>query len=466
MAEERDVDSAPQQASVPLPSAPQRVELAPTRVEERLAGLDVLRGVALLGIFMVNMQFFAMPFARAVYEPQLKSLPAPDQIAWALVKAFFEYKFITMFSMMFGAGAIVLMSRAAWSRRSWAAVYGRRLIALILLGLCHGLLLWYGDILFAYGAAGVVLLLLWRIPARALLLVACIVLATNLILEIGMGALQALGGDPWAQAAQPPGETTPLPPTTTAGQAATAADTQPASNTIVLAKEEIFNPISPGFMAAEIEAYRHGPFSEALKFRAISFGITLVFFAFSYGWRIVGMFLLGAALMKMNFFSAERRSWHARLAIAGLLVGVPAELLGTWMTYAHHREIGAASAAGAAALHSAGSLALCLGYAGLVLRLASSGWAPALQRAFAAVGRMSLSNYLLQTLVATAIMYWWGLGQFNEFSRIAQVGLVLVIYAAQAVLSLLWLQWFSIGPVEWLLRAATYLRRPRLLRVP
>jgi uncharacterized protein len=179
--------------------------------------------------------------------------------------------------------------------------------------------------------------------------------------------------------------------------------------------------------------------------------------------RVLAFFLLGMVLMRAGFFEPHRRAWHARACVLGLAIGLPGEVLvaAGWMVSDFHPT--AVSAAGES-LHALTSAALCLGYAGTILLLVYSGALRLLMAALAAVGRMALSNYILQTIVCTWISYWWGLALFGELSREQMVLLAVAIFAAQLVLSPIWLSVFTMGPLEWMWRTLTYGRRQPLLR--
>ncbi len=117
-----------------------------------------------------------------------------------------------------------------------------------------------------------------------------------------------------------------------------------------------------------------------------------------------------------------------------------------------------------ATLHEPGSLLMCLGFVGGAGMIVSSGIMPRIVRAISAVGRLALSNYLMQTVVATFLMYSWGLGYFGDVPRPWQIALVLAIYALQIPLSILWLRFFTIGPMEWIWRSLTYNKRQPMRR--
>ncbi len=216
-------------------------------------------------------------------------------------------------------------------------------------------------------------------------------------------------------------------------------------------------------MTAETTAYKEGPYTDALAFRAFTYTLAVVMAVVGYGWRVLATFLIGAALMKLGFFAASAGRWHRRLFFIGMGLGVPAELANAWLTYvAAGERLGLAFFG--AALHEPGSLLMCLGFVGGAGMIVSSGVMPRLVRAISAVGRLALSNYLLQTVVATFLMYSWGLGYFGDVPRPWQVALVLVIYAVQIPLSVLWLRFFTIGPMEWFWRSLTYMKRQPMRR--
>lgn len=478
-------DGDPRPAAVGSPAQP--VPLGPVRETERIASLDVLRGFALLGILVVNMQFFAMPFMTALHDPSLAGAPVASQLAWALTKILFEFKFVSLFSLLFGMGLVLQMRRAEAAGRSFAPLYLRRLAVLFVVGAVHALSLWYGDILLLYSVLGVALLLCRRLGPRWLLVggAACVAVAALLFtLTTAVAILVEHFEEPAAPVEEPDANGSDVAPgskTRTAsdggmqtkasaseggrgeqggpedeGRPGGTGDSQskPPSGLAAIV-EARGDPEDPRWIEGEIAAYKHGPFLHALAFRAVTFAYSILAAIFGYGWRVLGLFLAGAALVKLDFFASERRRWHARLAMTGLGVGLPIEILGACIIHAVDYEISWPSL-GAALLHEVGSLLLCLGYVGLVARIVASGTMTGLCRTLGCVGRLALSNYLAQTLVATFIMYWWGLGWFGDLSRPWQMMLALGIYGVLAATSVIWLRRFTIGPAEWIWRSLTY----------
>jgi len=463
-------DASPPTAPT-APPLPPAAPLGPVPEPQRIAALDVLRGVAIFGIFMVNMQFFAMPLMELFAPPAGEASARADYVSWLIVKVGFEYKFISIFSMLFGMGMIVQMRRADAKGRPFAPVYLRRLAVLMAFGLLHALGFWYGDILFLYSWVGLVVfaIVLFRPSARVLLILAAVGILAALTIVGSFGALGAIFGAQWG-----PGVAAQAQAEAEAG-AETGAEPEPETVTVAdgaddrwprvkAAFEQVQKGDMEGWVEIETIAYREGPLPLALIVRAVTFSMIMVFMGLGgFTFRVTGMFLLGAALMKLDFFSPRRRTWHWWMAGVGLPLGLTGELLAAWLL-SHAGETITWGVAMADPIHQASSLALCLGYVGALTLLANVGALRWLMAMFAAVGRMALTNYLMQTLVSTALMYWWGLGWFADVSRPQQIGLVLAIYAAQVVFSVLWFRVFSIGPFEWVWRSLTYLRPQPMLR--
>ncbi|MEE8153412.1 MAG: DUF418 domain-containing protein [Phycisphaerales bacterium] len=450
--------------------------MEPVQEPERIHALDVLRGFAIFGIFMVNIAFFSMPLAKLIDPSLLADATASDQVAHAIVRSLFEYKFVSLFSMLFGMGLIVQMQRAKKRNRPFVGLYLRRTFILMALGLAHALLLWYGDILFIYSI--VALLALWcrRLSPRVTLALCAGALAMSVLLSAGFTLLGVVFGPGANQATQvqssEPIQTSEssnddvenIAAEETVDQALQAESDDPWARYKTVLNENNWQPGDPAWIELDLMAYKEGPMMITLVQRAMTFLIMLVLIVIiGFGFRVVGMFLLGMALMKLNFFSAERRRWHWAFCILGLTIGLAGELFMVWSYHRSNYQLGWIQG-GAEIFHHISSFALCLGYVGTITLIVRSGLLKWLTYAFSCVGRTALTNYLLQTIVATYIMYWWGLGLFNDVSRPQQLAMVVGIYAAQLVLSVLYLRVFSIGPFEWLWRSLTYLKLQPILR--
>lgn len=449
-------------------------QLAPISREERIVSLDVLRGIAILGIFFVNIAFFSGSMAMMMNPAILAEQPLSERIAWAFVKIFAEFKFISLFSLLFGIGLVVQLQRAQQRGQALGGTYIRRLLVLMCIGLLHGLLIWYGDILFMYAVGGFVLFLLRNISARTMAILATCAFALGGLFYTGASALTVVGerfSELERETANTTGETrvgdvdgeVVVPDV-----ASVEADDRWDRWTAALEQwtQADFNVLDESFHEVETIAYKEGPMLATVLTRAITFA-GHVFFAgvFSgFALRIIALFLIGAAMMKWGFFDSQHRRLHAHLAVFGLALGLilEASVVGLYQLAEYQPS---PITVLADAVHWFASALLMFGYVGAVCTIVHAGVLRLLQTAIAAVGRMALTNYLLQSLVATFVMYWWGLGLFGEFSRVQQLLLVVGVFAGQIAFSLIWLSAFRFGPMEWLWRTLAYCKlQPMMLR--
>lgn len=444
------------------------VALGPIAPRERIAALDVLRGLAIAGIFVVNMQFFAMPLVDLLV-PAPPEGPLSHQASWWVLKVGFEYKFVSLFSLLFGMGLVVQLRRAEARGRPFVPMYLRRTFVLMGIGLFHALGIWYGDILFVYSWVALLMIAMRNVRAKILvvLAIATIGFSAGFVGCFGAAGVlyQTYRTPAAAQEQAEPAEQLE----------AEAAETEPDQIEPLPAGAPVWDRVRHAFKRVtggnseaesqdawrEIEtiAYKEGPLSVTLVVRAVTFVIILFMIGLGgFLFRVIGMFMLGMALMKLDFFSPGRRRWHVLMAAAGLPLGLAGEILAALMLSSGGEQLTWARAM-ADPVHQITSLMLCFGYVGAVTLAVSSGLLPRLAAAVACVGRMALSNYLLQSVTATGLMYWYGLGWFGEVTRPVQLGLVAAIFVSQIIVSVIWLHYFRFGPVEWLWRSLTYAKR-------
>lgn len=460
---------------------------------ERIGAIDLARGIALLGIFLVNMQLFAMPFGAMMSLPgPPEGASAPDAVAYYFVLLFCAGKFYPLFSMLFGIGFMVQLSRAQRAGRKFVPMYLRRLAVLFVLGLAHALLLWYGDILFIYSFAGLalfaVVMLLKNISAKALAWTGIVLI---LISALTSTAVTALLGGPAPPTQSSSDSTSDVEAAATTGPAPAtqpeqlaepdAGATQPATQPAQLAGGQEATPPSiagqffqalrdqkiakgpadPLWMEFETRAYRDGSYLDAFAFRAMSWLIMIAFTIISgFGLHVLGMFFLGAAIYRGGGFDPAALRLHRRFVALGALVGLPLVAIGVFLP----RIAGDDFYLFMSALNMLGGPMMSLAYLGAAALIAASGAASLLVNAISRVGRMALSNYLSETLIATFLMYNWGLGWFGSVGHAQQVLIVLSIYAGLLLTSSVWLSLFRFGPMEWLWRTLTYLKAQPLLR--
>ncbi|MCU0688434.1 MAG: hypothetical protein MUE97_01645, partial [Phycisphaerales bacterium] len=289
---------------------------------ERLLGLDAVRGFALLGITLVNMAFFAHPSALMYAFGGDSAAPWWDRAASLGVSVFCEAKFFPLFSLLFGMGmAIMLMGGASRGGAGGGASGGagggqvnaafvwrylRRLVCLGVIGLLHAWFIWYGDILFLYAVVGVGLLLFSWAPARGLLIGGAVL--------VGLGALVTavltmLGGGGMGEIdATLPQSLAEMPPLQRYFEGWTYE-----GGKYMLAT----------WASAESEVFSGGPYWSAVAMRMLLWGGGLVAGVMGFGWTVLGMFFLGAGLLKAGFFAPERREARRWLVRMGLVVGLP-----------------------------------------------------------------------------------------------------------------------------------------------
>lgn len=436
--------------------------LGPVGEGDRILTLDVLRGFALFGILCMNIQWFAMPQLDAIYGAEGDS--QLDTVCSLGLRLFVGTKFITLFSMLFGMGLVLQRGRAQKAGRPFVWMYVRRLLVLAGLGLMHGFLLWWGDILFAYSLAGFGLLVLSRLKPGALLATAagCIVLAFALYSVPTVLYLMNGGTSPESVAVED--DAPPEEPWELVGDPV-AADSSDEPRWFQALRESEGNLLCAAGAEAEDIAYGQGPMAATMTLRAVAYidNVAVINFRYGYIWRTLAMFLLGAALMKWGLFGRRGAVAQRWLCALGICLGLTLEGFYVWAYGHYYWEVYWLWYLGTY-VHAFGAIMLSLGYATGICLLVSSGIVRPVAGALACAGRMALTNYLGQTAITSAMFYWWGLGLWGQVPRIAQLVLVVMLFTAQVCFSLLWLRFFRFGPLEWVWRSLTYGRPQPMIR--
>ena len=392
---------------VPLPLP---LPASPTPTDRRLDHLDALRGFALFGILLVNMNGFKTPLFSSAPGDLLLAGPE-NTFAVHLISVLASGKFIAIFSFLFGLGL-------AMQWRRWGALDGpafkrhvrRRMGVLLVLGILHGVLLWPGDILGVYAIIGLTGAGLVRRSTRSQLVFAAI------IFTLLAGLMMA--GTYWI--------------------------TSLNVGTDHYTKEE---------MQAWVECYQSTDIGLIIRARLREWGFVWVislFFQIPYALMFV---LVGIAAGKLDAQALLERTRSLRpvhLISAGLLFS----LLGPIAEFtAKDSAVLATAAAGGQFI---GSILTACGYAVVAVGLFRSGKWPRLTACLAGVGRLSLSNYLFQSIAANVIFMGWGLGLYGRTTAFAGLGISVGVFALQVVLSQLWLRRFLSGPAEHLSRKLAY----------
>lgn len=371
----------------------------------RSVTLDFIRGLAILGILLLNITAFGLPKAAYLNPAWYGDITLHDAWTWALLDLFAQVKFLSLFAILFGAGLQMLLPRG----KRWIQ---SRLTLLVLLGFIHALFFWEGDILLAYGLVG---LIGWRMirdaqSVKAMFHTGVVLYLIGIVVLLLLGAISA---------------TTPN------------------------------NSWLPDAANVQYEAWwrTSGTLVEGLSNRSDLLSNALLALGVQYGWQLAGLMLIGAALMRSGWMRGQFPLRHYRrvgalLVVTGMAVNIPA-IVAQWQLGWSYRWC----AFFLQAPRELSAPVQAIGYAALAWGFCPQICASKLVSAIACVGRMALTNYLLQTLICTTLFYHFNL--FMRFDRLQLLAIVPAVWAVNILFSVLWLRRFRQGPVEWLWRQLT-----------
>jgi uncharacterized protein len=427
---------------------------------ERYFTVDVVRGFALLGILAMNIVAFAWPFAAYENPTRGGGFTGLDAVVWFGNHLVFEDKMMTIFSMLFGAGLVLMDQRAESRGAKVRGVYFRRVTWLLVIGFVHAYLIWMGDILVLYAQCGFLLYFFRKRRPVTLLLVGACALLLLVPLNLGFGS--------WIQSAK--AASARVEAQKKAGQTPSASD-QRLRDRWTGGFKDFISPTPEKRdkeWAEELSAYR-GSYEGIVKHRAPIVFYIQTFYAFLFGglFFALGRMLIGMGLMKLGVFSGQR-SWRFYLwmAVIGYGIGLPLMVFDAMELIRHDFSM-LYKLNGGGFYNMFGSLVVAMGHVGVLMLIVKSGALEWLTRRLAAVGRMALSNYLTHSLVCTTLFYGYGFGLFGHINRAGMAAIVLTIWIFQLLVSPIWLKHFRFGPAEWLWRSLTYWRlQPMLVQIP
>jgi uncharacterized protein len=396
------------------------IDLAPPPAErigpvpggERITVIDCLRGAALLGIIIANMRGFNAPMA-AYFQPNLMWTGMPDRIAQALVDWLVQGKFITIFATLFGVGFAIQMDRAV-ARGLGLSFYARRMLALLLIGLVHSFALWWGDILTAYAICGLFLMFFRKRTQKTILIWGHIMYWFLLVLVSGLYIATLFG-------------------------------------------LQLPDPPKPD-LAKIVQIYAHGSVREIFFMRADEWAQANSFILILT--NILGLHLFGLYVWRQGYLQrpAEFLDWWRKAQRVGLIVGIIGNAIIVtlnWIFQPNPMHPTLPSVV-MLCLHWIAVPALSLGYSATIVMLWQHPvWQQRLMP-FSYVGRMALTNYLMQSLVCTTIFYSYGLGLYGRVGPLLDLFLAILIYSLQVPFSKWWLSSHRFGPMEWVWRRLTY----------
>ncbi|WP_170006686.1 DUF418 domain-containing protein [Bacillus fonticola] len=377
----------------------------------RVHSIDVTRGIALLGILLINVMSFHAPFLYV--DPY--TYWEEEFWLYSLIDLFVQGSFYPLFSLLFGFGTVFLFEKCVREGRRFLSVYIRRLLFLAIVGLLHGLFIWSGDILFAYALTGVVSGLFIKLPAKPLLIIGGLWFLVPQLLMGGLMFLASLssGGD-------------------------------------------MGMPVDVVGIQQSIEAYRYGSWAEIQQMRFTDWqksnGSAIIVFQIG---MLVPFFLIGMGLAKTNLFRGHQTTgaltWFWILFTVGIAIKlIPYVTSFSLGPFTVHEYIG-----GPLVAFSIPFLVHSLVQNGRVTRVAN---------ALANMGKLSFTMYLLQSLIGTFVFYNIGFGLYSQVTLLQGTLFAIALYTVQVVAANLWMRNFQIGPFEFVWRAVTYGKRPEMKR--
>lgn len=398
---------------------------APVSEKERITEIDIIRGFALFGVLLVNVTcfnatFLSMMAGNAPLTNPLQ-LQGTDRTISLAIKLFAEGKFYTIFSFLFGLGFYMFISRAIEKGLPSKPLFRRRMSALLIFGLLNLILVWWGDILHVYSLGGFILLAFANKPVKNLVRWAILLLifsaAVSMLFSSSPATIQS-------QLSLEPGPD---------------------------------NLVSSEWVRQSIEVFQNGSFAEIVRFRVFSEIPFLVAYLLFMLPKTLAMFILGIIAGKLKVFNNIsgnflfiNRIWVLTgvlgcLTLAGtLLSGYP--VMGGSLNSSVLYSL----------LYELSTVFLCLFYISSLLKLLTMPRVAVALRPLQAVGRMALTNYLVQCIVCSLVFYGHGLGYLGRMSMGAGVMFTVFFYATQVVISNMWFKHYKFGPFERMWRDYTY----------
>ncbi|MED3982961.1 DUF418 domain-containing protein [Peribacillus simplex] len=389
--------------------------MVPLQESKRIVSIDILRGLAILGIFLVNMPSFHSPLL--YIDGAERWSGGWDRILYRFSDIVAQASFYPLFAFLFGFGAIILAVRSEEKGISFPLLYIKRLSFLLILGCIHAFFIWHGDILINYAVFGFAFLFFYKMKGRNLILLGsvCYVLPFAIL-----GSLFLIMG--------------------------------------IFDREGMAITTDSAMMKQSLEVYQSGTFTEIMSQRALDwYMVNNPFNAIILFLSIFPFFLIGAGVAKQGFLqkTTQYKRQLKAISIVSLLLGMSIKIL-PYVTVYHFGTIFVQDYLG-------GPL-LTIFYITAIALLAEQAGASRLLHPLSYIGRMSMSNYLFQSMVCMAIFYSYGLGLYGSVSYTTGFVFLIALFCLQILLSLLWMGLFKYGPVEYIWRFVTYGKKPVMRR--
>jgi uncharacterized protein len=395
---------------------------------DRHISIDAVRGFAVLGILLMNIVGMGLPSFAYIDPTYAGGATGADFWTWAINNVLTDGKMRALFTMLFGASTVLIAQRAEGERIGPAQTHYRRMLWLLVIGMVHAYLLWWGDILVTYALAGLVIFPFRKLGVRTLVAIGVVVLAALL----GLNLIEAAQLSRLHAAAVAP------------GASAEALETWQGASQVVA---------PPLAMKAQEIAGFGGGFMDALRARAkVASLIQMILMPTGEIPEAIGQMFIGMALFRVGFFTLKwrTRAYLATIAV-GYLLAVPATAWLAWTIQQSGFE--PLTLNRLEAWQQVSRPLIGLAHASAILLLVRAGSAPALIDRLAAAGRMAFSNYLMTSIITTLVFCGFGLGLYGKLSRFSELAVVAGVWVFILVWSKPWLQLFHYGPFEWAWRS-------------
>lgn len=471
-------------------------QLAPITAARRIDAMDVIRGLALAGILLMNIEWFGRSIEQiGRFDTTLTGL---DHAFGWLIRCFVEGKFYKLFALLFGMGFAVMLIRAREIGKPFGAWFTRRMVVLFVIGLLHMIFLWGGDILHDYAFAGLLFLgWIYLFQTKRLkkfdkpesfLKIALVWLTVPFV----VGTIMALGfgvrfdnvdlTEDWQKDQYVDSEidsrTKALPPWSAdeteesdqpaAADSATDTESEPEDQDRELTEaeetEETINRRVENRRKRlarekeEVDTFSHGTYWEATKVRFRHVGTALTVTPFFTLVMLLPIFLLGYWLIASGTLRNHQDNRHIfkPMALIGMTFGMFFTVGGLSVMQHPVADVSRILQIAGGMLFFFGQYVLAAGYLGsVVLLLSSPAWSKRLDH-FAPMGRMALTNYIMHSIILTTIFYGYAGGFYGQVSRAPQMLIVIAIIVFQLFFSRWWLERYRFGPLEWVWRSLTY----------
>ena len=394
---------------------------------DRIATLDIVRGVAVMGILAMNIVAFAMPMSAYMNPLAFGSEAAIDYAAYAFNFVLIDGKMRGLFSFLFGASMLLVIDRAVAKGESAAGVHYRRMLVLLLFGAIHFYLIWFGDILFGYAMIGMVAYFFRKLSPRTLIFIGVALVLIEFLMMAGMAAqTRDLGQQVAAGGAN----------------AETLAQWQEMTAWV-----RVPTPIELNEQVGLIL----GPWSGVAHSQLTDHLLEPIFFSLMFGPETLAYMLFGMAALKSGYLTGQwTDQQYRRTALGGYAVSLPIYLLLIWAIFRDNFGVVALMSYSMAATVLVRPFMIVAVAALIILMTRRGGW---LTQRIAAAGRAAFTNYLGTSIIMTGIFYGWGLGLYGELTRAELWLVVIAMWAVMLAWSKPWLERFQYGPLEWLWRS-------------